>query len=105
MYYKILNNDDKVVDVLHQLIFLRWHQEHQMMMICEERRAQGILSSDADKCWHIEGMYRVPVDGYPAMKLVQISKEEYERLHMLNGKTPEEIIDNYTLYLINKGVL
>ena len=105
MYYKILNNDNKVVDVLHQLIFLRWDPKHNIMMICEERLAQGVLSSDGDKCWHIDGMYYVPVDGYTAMQLVEIDKDEYQRLQMLNGKTPEEIIDNYTLYLINEGVL
>ena len=104
MYYKVISND-RVIDVLHQLIFLKWQSKHQTMLICEEREAQGILSSDANSCWHVEGMYKIPVDGYKTVQLVQIDEEEYLQLKALNGKTPEEIIDNYTLYLINKGVI
>lgn len=104
MYYKVISND-KVIDILHQLIFLKWQSKYQTMLICEEREAQAILSSDANYCWHVEGMYKIPVGGYKTVQLVRIDEEEYNKLKALNGKTPEEIIDNYTLYLINKGVI
>lgn len=35
--------------------------------------------------------------------IVEINKYEYEQLKVLNGKTPEEIIDAYTMLLIKEG--
>ena len=39
------------------------------------------------------------------VELVEISEAEYERLRALNFKTPEEIIDAYTLSLLEGGIL
>jgi hypothetical protein len=50
-------------------------------------------------------MYNLPIDGYDTVELVEIDKYEYERLRMLNLKTPEEIIDEYTLLLLAGGIL
>jgi hypothetical protein len=39
------------------------------------------------------------------MELVEIDELEYKQLKALNGKTPEEIIDEYTLLLIEEGII
>ena len=75
------------------------------MVLCSESDAQAILSSDENTIWHETTLYNVPVDGYDTVVLQEIDEYEYKQLKMLNGKTPEEIIDAYTLALIIEGVL
>lgn len=104
MYYKVLKNN-RVIDVLDNLVFVKHHKKHDIMIVCAKSSAQAIISSDGEYIWHVKGLYRVPVDGYDTVELVEIDEYEYNQLKMLNYKTPEEIIDEYTLLLINGGVL
>lgn len=104
MFYKVIK-DNKVIDVLDRLIFLKYQPKHEIMILCDENDAQAILSSDGNTIWHEATYYKIPVDGYDTVNLVEIDKYEYEQLKMLNYKTPEEIIDAYTMSLINGGVL
>jgi hypothetical protein len=104
MYYKVLK-DDKVIDVLDRLTFVKYQKKHDIMIACVKSEAQAIVSSNGEYIWHVPGLYAVPVDGYDTVELIEIDKYEYEKLKMLNLKTPEEIIDEYTLSLINGGVL
>ena len=104
MYYKVLK-DGKVIDVLDQLIFVKHQQKHNIMLLCDQSEAQAIVSSDGSYIWHVNGLYHIPVDGYDTVELVEISEYEYNQLKVLGLKTPQEIIDEYTLLLINGGVL
>lgn len=104
MYYKVIYNN-RVIDVLDYLVFLKYQPKHKIMIQCPESEAQGILSSDKNTIWHEISMYKIPVDGYDTVQLVEIDKYEYEQLKRLNGLTPEEIIDNYTLSLIEGGII
>jgi hypothetical protein len=104
MYYKILK-DNKVIDVLDRLSFVRYQPKHEIMVACASDKAQAIVSSDGEYIWHIRGLYSIPVDGYDTVELVEIDEYEYRQLKMLNLKTPEEIIDEYTLLLLEGGIL
>ena len=104
MYYKVIKNN-KVIDVLDHLTFVKYHKKNNMMIACAKSEAQAIISSDGEHIWHIIGLYNIPVDGYDTVELIEIDKYEYQQLKILNLKTPEEIIDEYTLLLINGGVL
>lgn len=102
MFYKI-TKDGRIIDVLDKLIFLKWQDKHKIMVLCPENDAQAILSSDETNIWHENSLYKVPVDGFDTVDIVEIDKYEYEQLKVLNGKTPEEIIDAYTMLLIKEG--
>ena len=104
MYYKVIK-DNKVIDVLDKLIFLKYQKKHNIMVLCNESEAEAILSSDQKYIWHEETLYKIPVVGYDSVRVEEIDKYEYEKLKMLNGKTPEEILDSYTLMLVEMGVL
>lgn len=104
MYYKVLK-DGKVIDVLDHLVFVKYQKKHNIMVLCDKSEAQAIVSSDGSYIWHVDWMLKVPVEGYDTVGLVEVNKYEYEQLRVLNMKTPEEIIDEYTLLLINGGVL
>lgn len=104
MYYKVLK-DGKVIDALDRLLFIRYQKKHNIMVNCTEDEAQGVVSSDGQYIWHVMGYYDIPCSGYDTVELVSIDAYEYNRIKMLGGKTPEEIIDAYTLSLIEGGVL
>ena len=104
MYYKVLK-DDKVIDVLDHLVFVKYQQKHGIMLVCDKSEAQAIVSSDGDYIWHIDWLLKIPVDGYDTVELVEIDEYEYRQLRVLNLKTPEEIIDEYTLLLLEDNVL
>ena len=104
MYYKVLKND-KVIDVLDRLVFVKYQKKHDIMIACEQSQAQAIVSSDGNNIWHVYGLYGIPVDGYDTVDLVKIDEYEYNQLKLFNLKTVEDIIDEYTLLLINGGVL
>lgn len=104
MYYKVLK-DNKVIDVLDSLIYLKWDSKHKMMLLCGENEAQAILSSNKNTIWHEAGLYEVPVCGYDNVEAVEIDEYEYKQLKVLNGKSASEIIDAYTLLLIQEGII
>lgn len=104
MYYKVLKNN-KVIDVLDHLTFVKYQEKHGIMLLCDMLNAQGVISSDEKNVWHVAGMNNIPVDGYETVRLIEIDKHEYNQLKVLNGKTPEEIIDAYTLLLLEGGIL
>jgi hypothetical protein len=104
MFYKVLNNN-KVIDVLDHLTYLKWQPKHKIMLLSDLDEAQAILSSDGNTVWHVEGLYDLPVEGYETVKLIKIDEYEYKQLKMLNGRSAQEIIDEYTLLLIEEGVI
>lgn len=104
MYYKVIKNG-KVIDVLNQLVFVKYQHKHNIMLLCDQSEAQAIVSSDGTYIWHVNWLYNIPVSGYDTVDLVEIDEYEYNQLKIFNLKTPEEIIDEYTLLLINGGVL
>ena len=107
MYYKVLKNN-KVIDVLDKLIYLKYQPKHKIMVLCGEDDAQAILSSGKNDFYHERTLYNIPSDAdvkYENVDLVEISRFEYDKLRCLNLKTPEEIIDSFLLELINSGVV
>ena len=106
MYYKVLKNN-KVIDVLDNLIYLKWEPKHKIMVLTDENFAEAILSSSKDDIWHVKGFYKIPVDEpkFETVELEEINKFEFEQLRMLNGKTPEQIADELILNLINSGII
>ena len=104
MYYKIMK-DNKVIDVLDHLTYLKYQPKHKIMVLCGEDEAQAILLSNKNTIVHEETLYNVPVEGYDTVSLVPIDIYEYKTLKALNGKTPEEIVDEYTLLLIQEGII
>lgn len=104
MFFKVVKND-KVIDVLDQLIYLKWQPKHKIMVLSDEDEAQAILSSDKNTIWHERTLYKVPVEGFETVQVIEIDENEYRQLRMLNGRSIEEILDEYTLLLIDEGVI
>ena len=75
------------------------------MLLSDLNEAQAILGSDGNTIWHVEGFYDLPVDGYETVTLKPIDEYEYKQLKMLNGRSVQEILDEYTLLLIEEGII
>lgn len=104
MYYKVLK-DDRVIDVLDHLTFVKYQEKHGIMIACPRTEAQAIVSSDEKYFWHVKGLYRIPVEGYDVVSIEPIDKYEFESLKMLNLKSAEEIIDEFVLSMLKDGVI
>ena len=104
MYYKVLKND-KVIDVLDHLSFVKYQKKHNIMISCKQDEAQGIISSDGEYIWHVKGLYNIPINKYDTVEIKEIDEYEYNQLKILNLKDPQAIIDEYTLLLIKEGII
>lgn len=104
MYYKVLKNN-KVIDVLDHLTFVKYQKKHGIMIACDKSEAQAIVSSDGEYIWHIPELFKIPVDGYDTVEIQEIEQYEYNQLKMLNLKSPELIIDEFVMSLIAGGIL
>lgn len=104
MFYKVVFNN-RVIDVLDGLMYLKYQEKYDRMIFCEEAEAQAILSSNQDHIWHVEGFYDLPIKGYDTVTLQLIDQYEYEQLKIFNCKTPEELIDNYTALLLAEELI
>lgn len=97
--------NNKVIDVLDRLVYLRYQEKHNRMVLCDKSKAQAFFSSDRKYIWHEKTLYDIPVEGYDTVEVVEIDKYEYDQLKVLNMKTPAEIIDEYNLLLLEMGVI
>lgn len=104
MFYKVIK-DNKVIDILDKLVYLKWDDKHKIMVLCGEDEAQAILSSNKDTVWHERTLYRIPVSGYDTVEIFEICEYEYKQLKVLNMRSPESIIDEYNLLLLEMGVI
>ena len=106
MYYKVIKNN-KVIDVLDNLIYLKWLPKHKTMILTDENDAQAILSSDKNTIWLEETLYKVPVSEpkFDTVKILPIDEYEYKQLKILGLQTPEEIIDAFVLSLLEDNII
>lgn len=105
MFYKVIK-DNKVIDVLDHLTYLKWQPKHKIWALSDENEAQAILLSDKNTIVHERTLYNVPVEvNVDTVDIEQIDKFEYEQLRVLNMKTPEAIIDEFLANLLKEGVI
>lgn len=106
MYYKVIKNN-KVIDVLDHLKYFKWQPKHKIMLLTDVSDAQVVLSSDESAFWHTETLYKLPDDApkFETAEIFEIDESEYKQLKVLNMKSPESIIDEYNLLLLEMGVI
>ena len=99
MFYKVIKND-KVIDVLDRLVFLKYQKKHGRMLLCDKLEAQAILSSDGKTMWHMWTLCELPIPGYDTVKIEEIDEYDYKRLKALNCGTMEDVIDEFVLTFV-----
>lgn len=107
MFYKVIKNN-RVIDVLDKLVYLKYQPKHKIMVLCDENEAQAILSSGKDNFYHERTLYNIPSDAdvkYETVNIFEIDRFEYDKLRALNLKTPEEIIDAFVISLLEENII
>ena len=80
MYYKVIKNDE-IVDVLDNILYIKYQEKHGLLLLCDITEAQAILSSDGKYGWHIEGLYNFhPDPDNTVYEIIEITKYEYDKL-------------------------
>ncbi len=80
MYYKVTNpTTQDVVDVIKEIHYIQYQERHKILILCDIKIAQAILSSDGKKGWHIEGLYNFPPDN-TTYEIEPITRAEYEEI-------------------------
>lgn len=100
MYYKVIKND-KVIDVLDELVFLKYQKKHNRMILCDVSEAQAIYSSDKQTMWHLDTLNELPISGYDTVHLEEIDRHDYRRLKAFNCGTIEDSIDEFVSRLVD----
>lgn len=104
MYYKVIK-DNKIIDVLDNLVYLKYQKKHNRMVLCKKSEAQAFFSSDRKNIWRMDCFPPIPVEGYDTVEAIPINKYEYDQLKILDLKTPEEIIDAFVTSLLEDNLL
>lgn len=78
MFYKVMK-DGKIVDLLNKLVYVKYQKKHDILLICDIEEAQGVLSSNGETAWHIDGLYYFKEDT-TVYEIEEISKYEYNKL-------------------------
>lgn len=106
MYYKVIK-DNKVIDVLDHLTYLKWQPKHKIWILSDENEAQAILLSDKNTIVHERTLYNVPseVNVDTVDSIVEIDEFEYRQLKMFSCKSLSEVLDEYTLLLVQEGII
>ena len=99
MFYKVIKSKN-VIDVLCSIQYVKFQLKHKILLRCDEEDAQGILSSTGDP-----SLNPFPVDSFATVTLEEITEHEYNQLKLTHCMSPEEIIDRYTMSLLEQGVI
>lgn len=77
MYYKIVS-DGLIVDASESLRFVRWQEKNSIFLSCDENDADGIVSSDGEHVYLLEGSEAIGELPYAA--ITEITEEEYQAI-------------------------
>lgn len=79
MYYKVTNKSGVVIDVLDHILYIKYQPKHDLLLLCDIKEAQAILSSSGEYGWHITGLYNFAPDNQEYI-MTEITKYEYDNL-------------------------
>lgn len=79
MFYKLMSNDI-VMDLLREVSYVRYLPKAQRWVITDPQSAHGVMGSDHDKIFYIEGRKCACKEKYPRVIVKEISEQEYNNL-------------------------
>lgn len=83
MYYKVIKIDDNsVVDAISSLRYVRRNPRNGVILSCNEKSGQGILSYDSSTIYQLPDKDSLG-DDYNTITLVEIDEAEFEEIRAL----------------------
>lgn len=82
MWYKVINSDNLIIDVLDSLNYVKFQEANRILISCSQKDAQGILSSDQTKVWHVDSLpeFSSIAPSYSTVSIKEIDEETYLQL-------------------------
>lgn len=92
VYYKILSSDGTVkgAEALDNPVYVCWQDRNGMLIRCEKRDAQGVMSGDGDTIYQLQGKELNGVESEELLNAVSITLAEYEEYKAQSGSTDPE---------------
>lgn len=78
LYFKVLKNG-VVVDALNHILYVKHQPKHDLLLLCDIKEAEAVLSSNGNYGWHIAGLYNFAPDNQEC-KIMEITKYEYDNI-------------------------
>lgn len=78
-YYKIIK-DENIIDVLQNVVYVKYQKRNKLLLRCNKEDAMGILSSCQTTAYHVEGMTEFPINKYITVKMAECDFDEYASL-------------------------
>lgn len=90
MYKVIFNN--LVIDIMEKPRYTRFLPKSQRVVGTDRLAATGIMSSNGEEVYHLEGKTNNYPEKLKTVQLIKIEKEEFERLKSQKTEIKEEIL-------------
>ena len=89
VYFKILSADGTVksVEALADPVYVCWQTRNGILIRCDKRDAQGVMSSDGNTIYQLQGKQLSGVESDELLSAVSITLAEYEELAAQVGTT------------------
>lgn len=92
MYYKLMNNNI-LADLLTEVCYVRYLSKQKRWVITDPFSANGVRASDGNTIYHLEGTLKNFEDDLVTVSLVEINKEEYDKLSNLSSQQAKENLE------------
>ena len=79
MFYKLMNNDI-VIDLLREVNYVRYLPKSKRWINTDSQSANGIMSMDGSRVYHIAGRAISYPSEITSIRLVKIDEKEYEMI-------------------------
>lgn len=110
--YKELFKNDTLIDCIENPCFVKWQDANGLFIACKEEEAEGIVSSDGARIYKLKDVFSYGRYPFGEVSCISVSKKQFdidkETIPNTFGADIESynaIIDDYTLYMIESGVL
>ena len=89
VYFKILSADGTVksVEALADPVYVCWQTRNGILIRCDKRDAQGVMSGDGNTIYQLQGKQLSGVESDELLSAVSITLAEYEELAAQVGTT------------------
>ena len=89
--YKIIFNN-LIIDVMEKPRYVRFLPKYQRIVGTDRLAATGIMSSNGEEVYHLEGKTNNYPEKLKTVQLIKIEKEEFERLKSQKTEIKEETL-------------
>lgn len=90
--FKILK-ENIIIDIIEEPIWVTNHPKNKILILTQQQFARGVVSSDGEIIFHLEGTPKEGFEDYTTVSIVEITEEEAAELKAILEGSEEELIN------------